>query len=87
MNVITTTETRAFPLALAQDGERLRIAAYRTGKGLGRKLGTLGLPVGSEVEVVQRQAGGGVVVSRDATRVALGGTTAQMIMVELVKSV
>ena len=74
---------RAFPLALAQGGERLRIAAFKTGKGLGRKLSNLGLPVGSEIEVLQRQAGGGVVVSRDSTRVALGAGTAQKIMVFL----
>jgi len=79
----TADAPRAFPLALAQRGETLRIAAFKTGKGLGRKLANLGLPVGCEIEVLQRQSGGGVVVSRDSTRVALGAGTAQKIMVAL----
>jgi ferrous iron transport protein A len=75
---------KAFPLALAQDGERLRIAAVRSGKGLSRKLGTLGLKKGSQLTVAQRQRGGAVVVSQGANRVALGAATAQMILVTLV---
>jgi ferrous iron transport protein A len=77
------TDAKAFPLALAQDGERLRIAAFRSGKGLSRKLGTLGLKKGSDVTVAQRQRGGGVVVSQGSNRVALGAATAQMILVTL----
>lgn len=77
------TTAKAFPLALAQNGERLRIAAFRSGKGLSRKLGTLGLKKGSEVTVAQRQRGGGVVVSQGSNRVALGAATAQMILVTL----
>ncbi|MBL6957847.1 MAG: ferrous iron transport protein A [Rhodospirillales bacterium] len=76
-------EAKAFPLALAQGGERLRIAAFKTGKGLGMKLSTLGLHVGSEVEVLHRQINGSVVVSRDSNRVALGAGMAQKIMVTL----
>lgn len=74
---------QAFPLALAKTGERLRVVAYRTGKGLGRKMANLGLTLGSTVEVVHRQSGGGMVVARGATRVALGAGAAQKIQVTL----
>lgn len=77
------THQQAFPLALAKKGEHLRIVAYRTGKGLGRKMANLGLTLGSEVEVVHRQTGGGMVVARGATRVALGAGAAQKIQVTL----
>ena len=77
------THQQAFPLALAKGGERLRIVAYRTGKGLSRKMASLGLPLGSEVEVVHCQAGGAMLVARGPTRVALGAAAAQKIQVAL----
>ena len=76
-------QPKAFPLALARGGERLRIAAFRTGKGLGKRLGGLGLHKGSVVEVVHRQMNGSVVVSHDNNRVALGAGAAQKIIVTL----
>jgi ferrous iron transport protein A len=69
-----------FPLTLAGIGERLRIVTIDAGKGLHRRLGDLGLPLGSEIAVVQRQ-GGGIVVSRDSARVALGATMVGKVMV------
>jgi ferrous iron transport protein A len=76
-------QAKTFPLALAQIGERLRIAAFNTGKGLGKQLGGLGLRQGSEVEVVLRRMNGSVIVSRDNIRLALGAGTAQKIIVML----
>ena len=76
-------QAKAFPLALAQNGERLRIAAFNTGKGLGKRLSNLGLYEGSEVEVVLRQMNGSVVVSRDSIRLAIGAGTARKIIVML----
>lgn len=78
-----TADEKAFPLALAANGERLRIVAFRTGKGLSKRLGGLGLHKGSIVEVALRQTNGSVVVSHDGNRVALGASTAQMIIVTL----
>jgi len=74
-------DSHAFPLALAAEGERLRIAAIRTGKGLGRRLRDLGLPLGCEIEVMHRQASGAMVVSQDNARVALGAGMVHKIMV------
>ena len=74
---------KAFPLALARSGERLRIAAFRTGKGLGKRLGGLGLHKGSVIEVALHQMNGSVVVTHENTRIALGAAAAQMIIVTL----
>ncbi len=71
----------AFPLSSAVAGDRLIITALRAGKGLGRRLADLGLPIGTEIEVVHRQHGGRLVVARELTRVALGAGMTQMIMV------
>jgi ferrous iron transport protein A len=73
----------AFPLNLAQSGEKLRITAFRTSKGLGKRLGGLGLRVGSVVQIVQRQRNGSVVVARENNRIALGSGATQQIGVTL----
>jgi len=83
---VATGNARAFPLALARSGERLRIAAFKTGKGLGKRLGDLGLHKGSIVEVVLHQMNGSVIVSYGNSRVALGAGASQMIIVTLVGS-
>ncbi len=79
-----SARAHAFPLALAAVGERLRIASFQAGKGMGRRLNDIGLNPGSEIEVVHRQRGGSVVVSKGNTRVALGAGMTYKIVVTLV---
>jgi ferrous iron transport protein A len=74
----------AFPLSMADEGARLRVVALRGGGGLSRRLTEMGLNVGSVLTVHQRQAGGGLVVSRGETRYALGAGMAHKVMVERV---
>ncbi len=74
---------KAFPIALAQEDETVRIMACRAGKGVERKLRDMGLPIGAEVRVVQHK-GSGVVLAANSTRIALGVTAAQQVYVELV---
>ncbi len=74
------SDTQAFPLAMAAEAERVRVVALRGGPGLTRRVAEMGLNVGSEVVVRQRQASG-LIVSRGQTRFALGAGTAQKIMV------
>jgi len=62
-------------------GEHARIAEIRGGRQLTRRLISLGLRVGSEVDILHRR-GRGVVVVSDGNRVALGGTIADKLMVE-----
>lgn len=65
---------------MAQEGEKVKVFLVRSGKNLERRLISLGLNVGSELIVSQRQ-GGNVVVIRGETRLALGAGMAQKIMV------
>ena len=76
----------AFSLALASEGETVRIVAYSDGRGVDRKMADLGLTVGSELTILTRQEGGRMVVARDAVRVALGIGLAHRIMVAQVQT-
>ena len=69
-----------YPLTMAREGEQVRIAVLRGGKGLEMRLTSLGLNVGSELLISQRQ-GNNLVVIRSETRLALGAGMAHKIMV------
>ena len=75
-----TLDVAPFPLAMAQPGERVKISLLRAGKGLDKRLTSLGLNVGSELTVSQRE-GGNLVVLRGETRLAVGAGMAHKIMV------
>jgi Fe2+ transport system protein FeoA len=47
----------AVPLALASEGERVRIVSVGQGRRFEERLISMGLAVGREVEVLQRQPG------------------------------
>ena len=72
--------TSNFPLMMADEGARVRGVALNGGAGLDRRMTEMGLNVGAELVVRQRQ-GGGLVVMRGETRFALGGGMAHKIMV------
>lgn len=76
------SENAVKPMALvyATEGQHLRIVSLRAGRNLDRRLTDLGLNIGSEIEVTQRQ-GGGLVVARDSVRIAVGAGMAVKIMV------
>lgn len=76
-----TVGAGVFPLALAGEGERVRIIAYSSGRGVERKLADLGLPVGSDLTIMTRQGAGQMIVARDGIRIALGAGMAHRIMV------
>jgi len=65
---------------MADEGARVRVVALQGGAGLDKRMTEMGLNVGAELVVRQRQ-GGGVVVMRGETRFALGGGMAHRIMV------
>jgi ferrous iron transport protein A len=74
------TRPAAFPLSMADEGARVVVVALAGGTGLDRRMTEMGINVGAELVVRQRQ-GGGVVVMRGETRFALGGGMAHKIMV------
>lgn len=71
---------KTFPLAMASEGMRVRIARLLGGKSLEMRLTSLGLNVGSEI-VVSLHQGGKLVVLRGETRLALGAGMAHKILV------
>lgn len=71
---------KPFPLSMASEGVPVRIHALSGGRGLSLRLTELGLNVGAQIAVVQRQ-GGGVLIARGETRIALGGAMAAKILV------
>lgn len=76
---------RPFPLTMAGEDERVCVQSLQGGKQLTRRLTELGLNQGTELRVVQRR-GGGLVVARGETRIALGGGMASKILVTLVSA-
>ncbi|MDW8319582.1 MAG: FeoA family protein [Anaerolineae bacterium] len=79
---VATVRSEAIPLIQAEEGARVRVVALRGGEAFTRRLTELGLNVGSELIVRQRQ-GSALVVSRDGTRFALGAGMAQRVWVRL----
>lgn len=75
-----TTAEKPFPLTMASEGARLRIVGLHSGRTLNLRLTELGLNVGSEVEVLQRQ-GGGLLLARGEARIAIGGGMAAKVLV------
>ena len=74
------TNRSVFPLVGASEGALVRIVALRAGRGLRRRLTALGLNIGTEVRVVQRE-GGGLLLARGEARLAIGGGMAVKILV------
>lgn len=70
----------SFPLSMADEGRHVRVVALKGGAGLDRRMTEMGLNIGANLIVRQRE-GGGVVVMRGETRFALGGGMAHRIMV------
>ncbi len=68
-------------LARLPVGSRATIRRVQGGRQLTHRLLSLGLRVGSEIELIQRR-GGGVVVASAGSRVALGAGVAEKLLVE-----
>jgi ferrous iron transport protein A len=71
-------------LGLVPKGKRARIVEIRGGQKVTRRLLSLGLRVGSEVEVLHHR-GHGVVVASDGNRIALGGGVADKLLMQLIE--
>jgi ferrous iron transport protein A len=71
----------AFPLGMASEGEMVKIVTITGGKNLAKRLLTLGLVEDTQVQLLQKQSGNGIVIACGETRLALGLGMAQKIMV------
>jgi Fur family ferric uptake transcriptional regulator len=67
-------------LAMAPQGERLRVVRFLGGKTMQRRLISMGLSQGSEVEVLNNNGGGPVLVAVKGTRLAVGRGVAHKIL-------
>jgi len=71
----------SFPLALAGEGEQVKIVWIRGGRILQERLLSMGIHIGDELVVMQRQPGGALLIERSGSRYALGGGMAHKINV------
>ncbi len=70
-----------FPLALAGEGERVRILQFPRGSKIQERLLSMGIKLNDEIVVVQRQLGGALVIEKKGVKYALGGGMAHKIYV------
>lgn len=73
--------TSGMPLAMASTGERVRIVSLIGGRGISQRLTSMGLSVGSEIEVLKKGFSGPLLVSVGDTRLGVGAGIAHKIMV------
>lgn len=71
-----------FPLTLAQDGEKVRLINVHG--NLRKKLASMSLRMGDEVEVVSNQGHGPILIMKQENRFALGGGMAHKIEVVII---
>ncbi len=71
----------SFSLALAGEGEKVRIVSCRRCGVLRQRLLSMGIHIDDEIVVVQRQNGGAMLIEKTGSRYALGGGMAHKIHV------
>ena len=71
----------SFPLAMASEGESVRIVLIRGGHNIQERMLSMGLTLDDIIEVVQRQNKGAVLISKAGSRYAFGGGRAHKINV------
>ncbi len=75
---------KSLPLIMANAGERLRITAIPAGRGAEAHLGELGLHVGREIRIMQRQSKGPLLLGIGDARIAVGFGLCSKVLVSLV---
>lgn len=79
-NRLSDHSEKPFPLSMADEGAKVRIKGLQAGRSLTLRLTELGLNVGAEIRIIQRQ-GSGLLLSRGESRIAIGGGMAAKILV------
>lgn len=69
------------PLVMASPGEQVRIVGFHGHRGMERRLTSMGLKRGAEVEVIKSSGPGPLIVASGETRIALGAGMAKKILV------
>ena len=73
--------SQVFPLGMASEGEIVKIVSVMGGKNLAKRLMAMGIVADTQLQVLQRQKGTGLVLARGETRLALGAGMANKILV------
>jgi ferrous iron transport protein A len=76
-------QSHFLPLGKAPVAIPLRITAVRAGKKLEKRMISMGMPLGTEIEIMYRR-GGSVVLVVGTSRIALGAGMVSKIMVEVI---
>lgn len=71
----------SFPLALADEGETVRIIMIRSGARLEQRLLDMGLRINDAVTMISKRPGGAMIIEKSGSRFALGGGMALKINV------
>ncbi len=71
----------AMPLALASAGEKIYIVKFASGRGMCQRLSSMGLNVGSEIEIIKKGFQGPLLIEAGDTRLAIGAGMAHKIIV------
>lgn len=71
----------AFPIRLAGEGERLKIASLMGGKNFQDRIFGMGLNVGAEIDILRNVGNGPVLIALNGSRLFLGGGMAHKINV------
>lgn len=74
-------QVKIIPLAIAYPGQKVRVVSIVAGRGLRQRLISMGLNVGSEIEVIKSGAPGPFLIAVKETRLAIGRGIAYKIMV------
>lgn len=85
-NCLRTREP-TMPLVMTSPGERVRIVGFQGGRGLERRLTSMGLNRGAEVEIIKSGGPGPLIVASRETRIALGFGMAKKILVVITQNV
>ncbi len=75
----------AFPIRMAGEGERLKIASLVGGKNFQARIFGMGLNVGVEIDILRNVGNGPVLIALNGSRLFLGGGMAHKINVMPIK--
>ncbi len=78
------TYGHAVPLSMMKPGQRLRVMGIAAGRCANRRLSDLGLIPDTEIEIVQKQGNGPLILAVRDTRIAIGHGVAHKVLVQLV---
>ncbi len=78
-----STPADVYPLASAQPGAHVRVMAVQAGKLMKKRLVSMGILNNARLHIVQRR-GGALVIGFDASRIAIGSSMSQHILVQAV---